>query len=83
MASHLRHMADRHRVLLAFALLPCIGIVAAFGIAPDTLLERLPSNVVVQDLALTPTQPVADTAPYSREVRIQRGDTVAALLARL
>ncbi|MEO8442776.1 MAG: peptidoglycan DD-metalloendopeptidase family protein [Betaproteobacteria bacterium] len=41
-------------------------------------------NNVVEELALPALAPTADTGPgYAREERIQRGDTVASLLARL
>ncbi len=81
--SYLREIAGRHRVAAALLLLPCVGVVAAFGIAPDTLNERLRVGVVVEELALTPAKTVEDLSTYTREERIQRGDTVATLLARL
>jgi len=63
--------------------LPFIGVVAAFGIAPDTVTEPVPRRQVVQELVLP--APPADTgdAGYWREERIRRGDSLAALLARL
>jgi murein DD-endopeptidase MepM/ murein hydrolase activator NlpD len=63
--------------------LPFIGAVAAFGIAPDTVTEPVPRRQVVQELVLP--APPADTgdAGYWREERIRRGDSLAALLARL
>jgi murein DD-endopeptidase MepM/ murein hydrolase activator NlpD len=65
--------------------IPCFGVVAAFGVAPDTLVEKVRFERVVQDVAL-PALAASATAPdsvYVHEGRIQRGDTVAALLARL
>ena len=64
--------------------LPFIGVVAAFGIAPDTATEPVARTEVVQEVAL-PLSPLVDKADagYWREERIQRGDTIAALLARL
>jgi len=70
---------------LAFAALPFFGVVAAFGIAPDTVPEPIELQHVVEDIAL-PSGPAAGTheiGRYWREERIQRGDTVAAVLARL
>ena len=63
--------------------LPFIGVVAAFGIAPDTVTEPVPRRQVVQELALP--APPADTgdAGYWREERIRRGDSIIALLGRL
>jgi murein DD-endopeptidase MepM/ murein hydrolase activator NlpD len=82
--SHLRDFMRRHHLPAALIMLPCFGVVAAFGIAPETLIDRLPVNVVVEDLSLTlPLATVDAAATYPREERIQRGDTVATLLERL
>jgi murein DD-endopeptidase MepM/ murein hydrolase activator NlpD len=64
--------------------MPLLGVVAAFGIAPDTPTERVALKEVVQEIAL-PLPPAAtpDDSPYWREERVQRGDTIASLLARL
>jgi murein DD-endopeptidase MepM/ murein hydrolase activator NlpD len=66
-------------------LLPFIGVVAAFGIAPDTVTEPVVQKPVVLALALPAALPPAAGADeaYWREERIQRGDTLADLLARL
>ena len=71
------------RVALA-AILPFAGVMAAFGIAPDTVTEPVVINRIVEELAL-PALQVADGGPptYWREERIQRGDTIGSLLARL
>ncbi len=71
------------RVAVALAL-PFIGVVAAFGIAPDTVTEPVARTEVVQEVALSLSPPAgkADEG-YWREERIQRGDTLAALLSRL
>src|SRR5262245_54095400 len=68
----------------AVIVLPFIGVVAAFGIAPDTISEPAAKVEVVQkvDLPATRLSGNADDG-YWREERIQRGDTLAALLARL
>ena len=69
----------------AMLVLPFIGVVAAFGIAPDTVTEPVTRMQVVQDLALpaAPLPVVIGEAGYWREDRILRGDTLAELLARL
>jgi murein DD-endopeptidase MepM/ murein hydrolase activator NlpD len=61
-----------------------LGVVAAFGIAPDTATERVSLREVTHEISL-PLQTAAslDDAPYWREERVQRGDTIGALLARL
>jgi murein DD-endopeptidase MepM/ murein hydrolase activator NlpD len=64
--------------------LPFFGVVAAFGIAPDTVTEPRRQTPVVLELAL-PDAGSAD-APvqgYWREERVQRGDKLAAVLDRL
>jgi len=73
-----------HHWPVAVAILPFFGVVAAFGIAPDTVPDPVELQRVVEDIAL-PAAPVASTeqASYWREERIQRGDTVASILARL
>jgi murein DD-endopeptidase MepM/ murein hydrolase activator NlpD len=65
--------------------LPLIGMVAAFGIAPGTDAEVVIRTHVVQDLKLplTLSEGRADEEGYWREERIQRGDSLAELLARL
>src|ERR1700749_1874465 len=66
------------------AILPFIGVVAAFGIAPDTVTERVTVQSVIEQVAL-PVAPAGDTTEeaYTREERVQRGDTIASVLARL
>ncbi|MGH8632615.1 MAG: hypothetical protein ACRET7_00620, partial [Burkholderiales bacterium] len=68
----------------AAMVLPFVGVVAAFGIAPDTVTEPLKQTPVVMELALPASSPGGISVEgYWREERIQRGDTLAALLARL
>ena len=68
----------------AALVLPFAGVVAAFGIAPDTVTEPAAQTPVVLELALpAPRSGSVPTEGYWREERIQRGDTLAALLARL
>ncbi len=81
-----KNKTSRKALWLAIAAgIPCFGVVAAFGVAPDTLVEKLQVERVVQEVALPPLTALGQTieATYVNEVRIQRGDTVAALLARL
>lgn len=77
-------LSPRHRLAAALFAIPCFGVVAAFGIAPDTLVEKVAFKNVVEELALPALTPTAaQDEGYVREERIQRGDTVASLLARL
>ena len=79
-----RKFPIRHRIAAALIAVPCFGVVAAFGIAPHTIVERVPVNTVVEELTLPPLAPASEGVPaFTREERIQRGDTVASLLARL
>jgi murein DD-endopeptidase MepM/ murein hydrolase activator NlpD len=72
------------RRLIALVVLPFLGVVAAFGIAPGTITEPVSRTQVVEDIALPALAPSVETdAGYWREERIQRGDTLGALLARL
>ncbi len=71
------------RPVLALVL-PFLGVVAAFGIAPDTATDTVDRKEVVQEVAL-PAPALAPPAEegYWREERIQRGDSLASLLSRL
>lgn len=67
----------------AALVLPFIGVVTAFGIAPDTVTEPRTQTPVVLALALPASNSGRASEGYWREERIQRGDTLAALMARL
>ena len=83
-AAKIGDITFRHRVAAALIAIPCFGVVAAFGIAPDTMDEKLTINNVVQELQLPALTPIpTQELTFAREERIQRGDTVASLLARL
>jgi murein DD-endopeptidase MepM/ murein hydrolase activator NlpD len=71
------------RILLAGVLL-FFGVVAAFGIAPDTVTQRVTVTKVVEEIEL-PAFPIGRNSDeaYWHEERIARGDTIAKLLARL
>ena len=78
--------AGRHALspgqALAIAILGLSGV-AAFGFAPDTVLDTVPTHKVVRALALPDlAEPSADAHAYWREERVQRGDTIGSLLAR-
>ena len=74
----------RKRFLLSLATLPLLGVVAAFGIAPDTPIELPPQTTVVEVMKL-PQKQALDTGSFDfwREERISRGDTLSTLLSRL
>jgi len=66
------------------AVLSLFGVVTAFGIAPDTVTNTVPTRPVVISLNLADfnAQDVEDPI-LTYQDRVQRGDTVAGLLARL
>ena len=71
------------RAGVAFVL-PFIGVVAAFGIAPDTVTEPIARRQVVRELDLRSALALSeDNEGYWREERIRRGDSLGALLERL
>ena len=67
-------------LVLAFA-----GVVTAFGIAPDTATDTITRSAVVENVSLPATMTVAEPElqTYWREERVQRGDTLARVIARL
>ena len=81
--SSLPHGKTPRRILLALVL-PFVGMMAAFGIAPDTVTDTVERRNVVEELAL-PALPVAELSgeTYWHEARIERGDTIASVLQRL
>ena len=69
---------------LAVAGISLFGMVAAFGIAPSTIELQIAQQTVIEQLL--PPVGKMDEIPgdtFVREATIQRGDTVASLLARL
>lgn len=77
------HGSAARRVLLALVL-PFVGVMAAFGIAPDTVTDTVTRESIVEELAL-PALPATNSSSetYWREARIERGDTIASILQRL
>ncbi len=74
----------RLRWIVTVCSLPFLGMVAAFGTAPDTDYSFVPTRTVVESLALAPAEQSADSNEiFWREERFGRGDTISDLLARL
>ena len=86
LAQNLLRLASGNKLgrLIAGAVLPFLGVVAAFGIAPDTVIDQPVVTQVIEQVALPDSSAtdVSDQA-FWREERIQRGETIASLLARL
>jgi murein DD-endopeptidase MepM/ murein hydrolase activator NlpD len=75
----------RLRWIALASALPLLGVVGAFGIAPQTVTEDIALEQVIQAVTLDPVtvEPPEQAARFWREQRVQRGDTVAALFSRL
>jgi len=86
LAQNLLRLVHNNKIsrLILAAVLPFIGVVAAFGIAPDTVTEKLVVSKVIEEVAL-PHLPAGENRDeaYWQEERVQRGDTIASVLARL
>ncbi|WP_147074396.1 OapA family protein [Sulfuriferula plumbiphila] len=86
-ADKLQARKIRLRWLVAASTLPLFGIIAAFGVAPQTDTNRIPVRTVIENLTVPATVIQADnsipTAAYWRDERIESGDTVAKVLDRL
>ena len=67
----------------AIMLLTIAGVVAAFAFAPDSLVPADPAQRIVRELSRPAIAPVLEAGGYWREERIQRGDTLGSVLARL
>ncbi len=71
------------RTLVALSSLPLFGVVAAFGLAPDTNTLNTTPQTITEAIVL-PALAAADSAGiYERESLIQSGDTLATALSRL
>ena len=72
------------RLILLGLVLPFAGMMTAFGIAPDTITDKVVRSNVVEELQLPASAPVDPSAEtYWRETRIERGDIIASILQRL
>ena len=86
LAQNLLRLAHNNKIsrLVLAAILPFVGVLAAFGIAPGTVTEKPVVSKVIEEVALPhlPAGGNRDEA-YWQEERLQRGDTIASVLARL
>ena len=73
----------RLRTLVALSSLPLFGVVAAFGLAPDTNTRDITPQTVIEAIALPALASTGDTGTFERESVIQSGDTLANALSRL
>lgn len=71
------------RTLVAVSSLPLFGVVAAFGLAPDTNALNITPETVTQAIVLPALANAGDTGAFERESVIQPGDTLTSALSRL
>ena len=71
------------RRIVAAGAITALSAVAAFGLAPGTTLEVVPTEHIARDLARPELVPLAANETYWREERVRRGDTLGSVLARL
>jgi murein DD-endopeptidase MepM/ murein hydrolase activator NlpD len=69
--------------VVAVAAFMALGVVAAFGLAPDTTLDTVPRERTTRELALPAIVPPVADEGYWREERVRRGDTLGSVLARV
>jgi murein DD-endopeptidase MepM/ murein hydrolase activator NlpD len=73
----------RLRTLVAISSLPLFGVVAAFGLAPDTNTLNIIPEVITEAIALPTPSDTTSTGTFERESVVQSGDTLAHTLSRL
>lgn len=71
------------RTLVVLSSLPLFGVVAAFGLAPDTQTLNITPETVTEVIALPALENAAANGTFERESMIQSGDTLASALSRL
>lgn len=72
----LRHFA-------VWSALPLLGLVAAFGVMPQSMTRPSLTHTVVQEITLPRIVPAGNASTFWRYDRVQKGDSVAELLRRL
>jgi len=71
------------RTLVALSSLPLFGVVAAFGLAPDTDTLGISTQTVIENVDIPKIVAATGENNFQREEQIQLGDTLASALARL
>jgi len=73
----------RLRTLVAISSLPLFGVVAAFGLAPDTNALDITPEIITEAIALPTLTGTRSVGTFERETLVQSGDTLANALSRL
>lgn len=72
------------RWFVALSSIPLLGVVTAFGLVSESDLGLAKTNITIEEITLPKVAATETTAvSFWRNERVQRGDTVAALLNRL
>lgn len=71
------------RTLVALSSLPLFGVVAAFGLAPDTNTLDIAPETITEAITLPALAASSPSTTFARESVIQSGDTLASALGRL
>jgi murein DD-endopeptidase MepM/ murein hydrolase activator NlpD len=71
------------RTLVALSSLPLFGVVAAFGLAPDTNTLDITPETITEVITLPALVSASSPGTFQRESLIQSGDTLASALSRL
>ena len=71
------------RTLVALSSLPLFGVVAAFGLAPDTSTLDVAPDTIAEAIVLPALTSARNTATFQRESVMQSGDTLSSALSRL
>ena len=71
------------RAMIALSSLPLFGMVAAFGLAPDTNTLNISTQTVIENIEIPKIVASSSSNDFQREEQVQSGDTLASVLARL
>ena len=71
------------RTLVALSSLPLFGVVAAFGLAPDTDTLGISTQTVIENVDIPKVIAATENNNFQREGQVLSGDTLASALARL
>jgi murein DD-endopeptidase MepM/ murein hydrolase activator NlpD len=71
------------RTLVTLSSLPLFGVVAAFGLAPDTNTLDITPETITEAITLPTLASAGNAGTFERESLIQSGDTLASALSRL
>ena len=71
------------RAMIVVSSLPLFGVVAAFGLAPDTNTLNVSTQTVIDNIDIPQVVAGSSSNDFQREEQVLPGDTLAGVLARL